>query len=85
MKVEVNTSDFAIEGVLSIKYENKRWRPVVYSSKSLNKAKRNYEIHNKEMLVIIQCLEVWRYFLERAKNQFEIWTDHKKLEYFMKA
>ena len=51
----------------------------------MNEAERNYEIHDKEMLAIIWCLETWRYFLEGAKDQFEIWTDHKNLEYFMKA
>ena len=58
---------------------------MAYISKSLNKAKRNYEIHDKEMLAIIRCLEAWRHFLEGAKDWFEIWTDHKNLEYFMKA
>jgi len=85
MRVEVNVSDFAMRGVLSMKCEDKKWRPVAYISKSLNEAERNYKIHNKEMLAIIQCLEAWRHFLEGAKNQFEIWTDHKNLEYFMKA
>ena len=37
------------------------------------------------MLVIIQCLEAWKHFLEEAKDQFKIWTDHKNLDYFMKA
>ena len=54
-------------------------------SKSLNEAEKNYEIHNKEMLAIIQCLEAWRHFLERVKSQFKIWMNHKNLEYFMKA
>jgi len=85
MRVEVDASDFATEGVLSMKCEDERWRPVVYISKSLNEAKRNYEIHDKEMLAIIWCLEAWRHFLEGAKDRFEIWTDHKNLEYFMKA
>ena len=85
MRVEVDTSDFAMEGVLSMKCEDKRWRPVAYISKSLNEAERNYEIHDKEMLAIIRCLEVWRHFLEGAKDWFEIWMDHKNLEYFMKA
>ena len=58
MRVEADVLDFAIGGVLSIKCEDKRWRPVAYISKSLNKAERNYEIHDKEMLVIIWCLEV---------------------------
>jgi len=37
------------------------------------------------MLAVIRCLEVWRHFLEGATIKFEIWTDHKNLEYFMKA
>jgi len=36
---------------------------------------------NREQIVIIWCLEAWRHFLEGAKNWFEIWTDHKNLEY----
>jgi len=47
--------------------------------------KRNYEIHNKEMLAIIQGLESWRHLLEGVQSKFEIWIDHKNLEYFMKA
>ena len=85
MRVEADASDFATGGVLSIKCEDEKWRPVVYISKSLNEAERNYEIHNKEMLAIIRCLEAWRHFLEGAKDWFEIWTDHKNLEYFIKA
>jgi len=37
------------------------------------------------MLAVVRCLEVWRHFLEEATVKFEIWTDHKNLEYFMKA
>jgi len=58
---------------------------VAYISKSLNEAEKNYEIHDKEILVIIWYLEAWRHFLEGAKDQFEIWIDHKNLKYFMKA
>jgi len=57
MRVEADISDFAMRGVLSMKCEDEKWRPVAYISKSLNKAERNYEIHDKEMLAIIQCLE----------------------------
>jgi RNase H-like domain found in reverse transcriptase len=30
-------------------------------------------------------MEEWRQFLEGAEHQFEVWTDHKNLEYFMTA
>ena len=85
MRVKADVSDFVMGGVLSIKCKDKKWRPVAYISKSLNEAERNYEIYDKEMLAIIWCLEAWRHFLEEAKDWFEIWTDHKNLEYFMKA
>jgi len=83
MRVEADVSDYTIGGVLSMKCEDRRWRPVAFISKSLNKTERNYKIHNKEMLAVIHCLEAWRHFLERARIKFEIWMDHKNLEYFM--
>ena len=46
---------------------------------------RNYEIHNKEMLAVVRYLKAWRHFLEGTTTKFKIWTDHKNLEYFMKA
>jgi len=72
MRVEADVSDFVMGGVLSMKCEDEKWRPVAYISKSLNEAERNYEIHDKEMLAIIRCLEVWRHFLEGAKDWFKI-------------
>jgi len=57
----------------------------VYLSKSLNEIEGNYKIHNKEILTVIRELENWRHLLEGAKFKFEIWTDYKNLEYFMKA
>ena len=81
----MDASDYATEGVLSMECEDGLWRPVAFLSKSLNETERNYEIHDKEMLAIIKELENWRHLLEGACFKFEIWTDHKNLEYFMKA
>ena len=85
MRMEVNVLDYAMGGVLSMECKDRLWRPVVFLSKSLNETERNYEIHNKEMLTIIRGLENWRYLLEDICFKFEIWTDHKNLEYFMKV
>jgi len=83
--MEIDASDYATGGVLSMKCEDKLWRPVIFLSKSLNEMERNYEIHNKEMLAIIRGLEAWRHLLEGTYSKFEIWTDYKNLEYFMKV
>jgi len=85
MRMEVDASDYATGGVLSMECEDGLWRPVAFLSKSLNETERNYEIHDKEMLAIIRGLKAWRHLLEGAQYKFEIWTDHKNLEYFMKA
>jgi len=66
MRIEVDTSDYATGGVLSMECGDGLWRPVAFLSKLLNETERNYEIHDKEMLAIIRGLEAWRYLLEGA-------------------
>ena len=85
MRMEVDASDYATGGVLSMECEDELWRPVAFLSKSLNETERNYEIHDKEMLAIVRGLEAWRHLLEGVQYKFEIWMDHKNLEYFMKV
>jgi len=85
MRMEIDVSDYVIGGVLLMECEDSLWRPVAFLSKSLNKTERNYEIHDKEMLAIIRELEVWRHLLEGVQFKFEIWMNHKNLEYFMKV
>jgi len=72
MRMKVDMLDYTIEGVLFMECEDRKWRPVAFLSKSLNKTKKNYEIHEKKMLVVIRGLENWRHLLEGAKFKFEI-------------
>ena len=55
--MEVDALDYTMGGVLSMECEDKLWRLVAFLSKLLNEMERNYEIHDKEMLVIIRELE----------------------------
>ena len=57
IRVEADALDYTMGGVLLTKYENRKWRPVAFISKSLNTTEQNYEIHDKEMLAVIRCLE----------------------------
>ena len=81
----MNASDYAMGEVLSMEGEDGKWRLVAFLLKALNKTERNYEIHDKEMLVIIRELESWRHLLEGSQFKFEIWTDHKKLGIFYES
>jgi len=71
--MEVDTSDYVTGGVLSMEYKDGLWRPVAFFSKSLNETERNYEIYDKEMLVIVRGLEAWRHLLEGAQCQVYTW------------
>jgi hypothetical protein len=84
-KLEADSSNFATGAILSQEGEDGKWHPVAFMSKSLNEVERNYDIHDMEMLAIIRALEEWRHYLEGTKHTFQIWTDHKNLEYFMTA
>jgi len=55
-----------------MKCSDDKWRPVAFISKSLSDTERNYKIYDKEMLVVIRCLEAWRHFLEEMMVKFEI-------------
>jgi len=71
-RVEADALNYATEGVLSMKCSDEKWRPITFISKSLSNTEQNYEIHDKEMLVVVRCLEVWKHFLEGAVIKFEI-------------
>ena len=71
MRMEVDASDYATGGVLSMECEDGLWRLVAFLSKSLNETKRNYEIYDKEMLAIIKVQKLncrqaqWALYLSR--------------------
>ena len=83
--VETDASDFAFGCVLSqISSTDNLLHPVAFHSRSLNKAKVNYTIYDKELLTIITAFDVWRHHLEGAKYPVQVITDHKNLLYFKK-
>ena len=57
-RVEADVLNYATGRVLSMKCSDGLWRSATFISKSLSDTKRNYEIYNKKMLVIVRCLEV---------------------------
>ena len=81
--VKTDASDRVVAGILSQQHSDTEWYSVVYFSKTITLTECNYKIHNKEMLVIIRSLKQWRPELEGTHSQFQIYTDHKALEYFM--
>ena len=75
-QVKTNALRYAIEGVLSQEQEGKQ-RPIMFLSRIIQLAERNYKIYNKELLIVIKTLTKWRQYLLDATEKFEVWTDYK--------
>ena len=78
-----DTSDYATGVILQQKDALGRSHPVAYYSKSLQPAERNYEIHNKELLAIIQALKHFRHYLQGSPYMTQIISNHANLHYFI--
>jgi hypothetical protein len=81
--LETDASDFALGVILSQPDKDECLHPVAFHSRKFTATEINYEIHNKELLAIIDSFQEWRHFLEGAQHLVTIYTDHKNLEYFM--
>ena len=81
--LETDASDWASGGILSQYNNNGTLQPVAYFSSKHSAQECNYEIYDKELLVIIKALEEWRPELLGVQELVELITDHKNLEYFM--
>jgi len=53
--LETDISGYAIRRVLSQEQEGK-WKPITFLSRIMQLVERNYEIYDKELLVIIKAL-----------------------------
>jgi hypothetical protein len=57
--VEMDASDFALGGTLSQTAKDKKLHPNAFHSRKFSPAEINYEIHDKELLAIVDCFKVW--------------------------
>ncbi|KAI7810722.1 Pol polyprotein [Triplophysa rosa] len=84
--VEVDASGVGVGAILSQRSAHDgKVHPCAYFSHRLCPAERNYDIGNRELLVVKLALGEWRHWLEGAAQPFLFWTDHKNLEYVRSA
>jgi len=80
-RVETDALGHIIGGVLSQEQEGK-WKPIAFLSRTMQPGEWNYEIYDKELLVIVEALAKWRQYLLNAVETFKIWMDHENLKCF---
>ena len=55
-----------------------KWLITCYVQK-LTSTKQQYDVHDREMLAIVETLKWWRAYLQEAKHQTIIKSDYKNL------
>ena len=80
--VRTDGSYFALGCVLS-QFKDKRLHPVAFHSRKLSDAERNYEIHDKELLAILEAFKEWPDYLVGKKDPITVYTDHQDLQNFL--
>lgn len=84
--LEVDASEIAVGAVLSQRQGAKALLyPVAFFSRKLSMSERNYDVEDRELLVIKSALKEWRYLLEVSAHPILVYTDHKNLEYLRTA
>jgi hypothetical protein len=83
--LECDASDFAMGAVLSQMNQHGVLRPIGFYSRKFTAAEVNYEIHDKELLAIIEGLKNWRHYCIGTVLPVVVFTDHKNLQYFMSS
>jgi transposase InsO family protein len=82
-RLQTDASGYAIAGIISQLSDDTEWHPIAYWSRKLDKAERNYETHDAELLAIVECFRIWRHFLEGNPQPITVLSDHANLKWFM--
>ncbi|KAL0322292.1 UNVERIFIED_CONTAM: Gag-Pol polyprotein [Sesamum calycinum] len=74
--VETDASDFVLGGVLM-----QDGHPVAFEIRNLKDVGRRYSVHEKELLVVVHCLRLWRHYL--LGSPIMVKTDNTAVSHFM--
>ena len=80
--VETDASDYALTAILSITTPSGELHPIVFHSQTFSSPKCNYNVHDKELLAIVEAFTCWRHYLKGSGMPIDVVTDHRNLQYF---
>ncbi|KAF7116923.1 hypothetical protein CNMCM5793_005553 [Aspergillus hiratsukae] len=90
--VVTDASGFAIAGILlqpdigtPAGKARRGWQPVAFFSRKLKGAELRFDVHDQELLAIVECFKVWRHYLEGSPHAIRVQSDHENLKYFFTA
>jgi hypothetical protein len=78
----MDISDYAIRAIYSELDDTGILYPLGYFSWKLKDTKLNYDIHDKELLAIVNSLNKWGTYCKSIGHTITILSDYKNLEYW---
>jgi len=81
MILETNVFDYILVAILSTQ-SNSEVHPIAFHSRVFSAAEINYDMHDKELLAIVEAFKKWQHYLERVVVPVEVYMNHKNLTYF---
>ncbi len=81
--LKTNFLNYVNDEVLSQYDDENILHSMIFYSKNMILAECNYEIYDKELLIIIRCLKHWRFKLKCINISIKIFINHLNLKYFM--
>ena len=81
--METDASDQALGSCLCQPDAENCLHPVAYRSRKFSGPELRYDVHDKELLAIVNAFQEWRPYLEGVKYTVDVYSDHKNLAYFM--
>ncbi len=82
--LEINSFNYVNDEVLSQYDDEEVLHSIVFYNKNMFSAECNYEIYNKELLIIIWAFEHWRLELKLTDISIKMFIDHQALTSLMK-
>ncbi len=82
--LEINSFNYVNDEVLSQYNDEEVLHSIVFYSKNMSSAECNYEIYDKELLIIIWAFKHWRLKLKLTDISIKMFIDHQALISLMK-
>jgi hypothetical protein len=72
IKLKTNAFNYEIVDIISQLQSNEQWWFVAFFSRKIILAKMNYETHDQELLIIVECFKHWRHYLKKNYHTMKV-------------
>jgi hypothetical protein len=79
---ETDMSDFTLGAILSQQDEDGWLYPIAFHSRQFQAVEINHDIHDKELLTVVDSFNFWRRYLDGVLKPVMVYSDHQNLKYF---